>query len=234
MGATDHIPRVPLGFLPTPVERLARLGDRLGIDLWLERDDYTGFGGGGNKVRKLEFLMAEALAQGATLLVTTGGHQSNHARIVAAAVCRFGMRSILVLRGEAPAEYQGNLLLDRLFGAELDFLPWDDYPPWSTPGCRRTPTGREPPAGPTSSSSPPAPAAPRPGSSTGEPTSSMARSCGPTGTRVPAGVAGHSRSGSSETALAPQRSTGTGAIAVTETSCARPDGASTNGHASAC
>ncbi len=128
MGATDHIPRVPLGFLPTPVERLARLGDRLGIDLWLERDDYTGFGGGGNKVRKLEFLMAEALAQGATLLVTTGGHQSNHARIVAAAVCRFGMRSILVLRGEAPAEYQGNLLLDRLFGAELDFLPWDDYP----------------------------------------------------------------------------------------------------------
>ncbi len=119
--------RVELGFLPTPVEPLGRLSEQLGIRLHIKRDDYTGFGGGGNKVRKLEFLMAEAIALGAGVLITTGGHQSNHARMVAAAACRFGMASVLVLRGDAPAEYQGNLLLDRLFAARLEFLDPDDY-----------------------------------------------------------------------------------------------------------
>lgn len=119
--------RVPLGFFPTPVERLERLGRQLGITLSIKRDDYSGFGGGGNKVRKLEYLMAEALAQKAQVLITTGGHQSNHARMVAAAACKFGMRAVLVLRGNPPAEYQGNLLLDRLFNAEFEFLPPDEY-----------------------------------------------------------------------------------------------------------
>jgi D-cysteine desulfhydrase family pyridoxal phosphate-dependent enzyme len=120
-------PRVPLAMLPTPLEPLERLGRALGMRLWMKRDDYTGLGGGGNKVRKLEFLMPEAIRQGADVIITTGGHQSNHARIVAAAARRFGMGSLLVLRGAAPNTWQGNLLLDRLLGAELDFLPYDEY-----------------------------------------------------------------------------------------------------------
>lgn len=123
----EDIPRLSLGFMPTPVESLARLSREIGIDLSMKRDDFTGFGGGGNKVRKLEYLMAEALAEGVNVLITTGGHQSNHARMTAAAARKFGMRPILVLRGNAPAAYQGNLLLDHLFGAEIDFLDPDAY-----------------------------------------------------------------------------------------------------------
>jgi D-cysteine desulfhydrase len=106
---------------------LERLGAKLGLTLFAKRDDFTGFGGGGNKVRKLEYLMADALANKANVLITTGGHQSNHARMVAAAARRFGMRAVLVLRGNPPREYQGNLLLDRLLGAELEFLDPDAY-----------------------------------------------------------------------------------------------------------
>ena len=124
---THRIRRVPLAFTPTPVERLERLGAAYGIELLIKRDDYTGFGAGGNKVRKLEFLMVEALDRGADVLITTGGHQSNHARVVAAAARRFGMHAVLVLRGHSPDAYQGNLLLDHLFGAELEFLDPDDY-----------------------------------------------------------------------------------------------------------
>ena len=123
----DNFARVDLGFFPTPIETLDRVGQELGVRLRIKRDDYSGFGGGGNKVRKLEFLMADALALGASVLITTGGHQSNHARMVAAAACRFGMSSVLVLRGDAPTEYQGNLLLDRLFNATLEFLDPNDY-----------------------------------------------------------------------------------------------------------
>jgi D-cysteine desulfhydrase family pyridoxal phosphate-dependent enzyme len=123
----DDIAMLSLGFLPTPIERLDRLGSELGIDLSVKRDDFTGFGGGGNKVRKLEYLMADAVAQGVKVLITTGGHQSNHARMTAAAARKFGMRPILVLRGDRPASYQGNLLLDHLLGAEIDFLDPDAY-----------------------------------------------------------------------------------------------------------
>ncbi|WP_102225396.1 1-aminocyclopropane-1-carboxylate deaminase/D-cysteine desulfhydrase [Acidimangrovimonas sediminis] len=123
----DDIPRVSLGFAPTPVEALPKLGGELGVSLSIKRDDFTGFGGGGNKVRKLEFLMADAVAQGVKVLITTGGHQSNHARMVAAAARKFGMHPVLVLRGNPPTQYQGNLLLDRLFGAELEFLDPDAY-----------------------------------------------------------------------------------------------------------
>lgn len=123
----NDIPRLSLGFLPTPVERLDRLSRELGIELSVKRDDFTGFGGGGNKVRKLEYLMADAVAQGVKVLITTGGHQSNHARMTAAAARKFGMKPILVLRGNKPALFQGNLLLDHLLGAEIDFLDPDAY-----------------------------------------------------------------------------------------------------------
>lgn len=123
----DDVARVDLGFFPTPIELLPRLSQGLGVTLRLKRDDYSGFGAGGNKVRKLEYLMADALSSKASVLITTGGHQSNHARIVAAAARRFGMEAVLVLRGHAPVKYQGNLLLDRLFEAQLEFLDPDDY-----------------------------------------------------------------------------------------------------------
>ena len=126
MKLTD-IPRISLGFLPTPLEDLKRIGAELGIELTLKRDDFTGFGGGGNKVRKLEYLMADALDRGAKVLITTGGHQSNHARMTAAAARKFGMKPVLVLRGNRPDVMQGNLLLDHLLGAEIDFLDPDAY-----------------------------------------------------------------------------------------------------------
>ncbi len=123
----EEIPRLSLGFLPTPIEKLERLSAELGISLSVKRDDFTGFGGGGNKVRKLEYLMADAVSQGIKVLITTGGHQSNHARMTAAAARKYGMKPILVLRGNRPDLYQGNLLLDHLFGAEIDFLDPDAY-----------------------------------------------------------------------------------------------------------
>lgn len=123
----EEIPRLSLGFLPTPIEKLERFSAELGISLSVKRDDFTGFGGGGNKVRKLEYLMADAVSQGINVLITTGGHQSNHARMTAAAARKYGMKPILVLRGNRPDLYQGNLLLDHLFGAEIDFLDPDAY-----------------------------------------------------------------------------------------------------------
>ncbi len=116
-----EIPRVPLGFWPTPLEPLRRLGGLLNIDLMVKRDDLTGFAGGGNKVRKLEFLIEDARRQGATTLITTGGVQSNHARMVAASAARFGLRAVLLLRGQEGCA-KGNLLLDRMFGAEVHFI----------------------------------------------------------------------------------------------------------------
>lgn len=89
----------------------------------MKRDDLTGdLGLGGNKVRKLEYLMAEAVAQGATHVLTTGGPQSNHARATAAVAARLGMKPVLLLAGRDPGGRTGNLLLDQLFGAEVRFL----------------------------------------------------------------------------------------------------------------
>jgi D-cysteine desulfhydrase family pyridoxal phosphate-dependent enzyme len=90
-----------------------------GPDLWIKRDDQTGLAFGGNKTRKLEFLLAAAQAQGARTLVTAGAVQSNHCRQTAAAAARFGFGCILVLAGSPPGAATGNLLLDRLFGAEI-------------------------------------------------------------------------------------------------------------------
>jgi len=116
-------PREVLGFYPTPLHALPRLSDHLGGPrLYIKRDDLTGFALGGNKVRKLELFLGEARATGADVLVTAGGHQSNHARITAAAAARAGLGCVLVLSGGRPAAYTGNLALDRLFGAEFRFV----------------------------------------------------------------------------------------------------------------
>jgi len=116
--------RVHLAHLPTPLEHLPRLSESLGSEVWIKRDDCTGLAAGGNKVRKLEFLMGEALAHDVGTVITVGGVQSNHARQTAAAAARLGLRCQLVLprvvagQGERYEE-TGNPQLDRLLGAEL-------------------------------------------------------------------------------------------------------------------
>jgi L-cysteate sulfo-lyase len=124
--------RVSLGTWPTPLEAAPRLAVALGLepaDLWLKRDDLTGLGGGGNKVRKLERLCGAALARGATALVTTGAAQSNHARLTAAAGARLGLDVHLVLAGSGPpGEPAGNLVLDGLLGAALHWGGAMDVP----------------------------------------------------------------------------------------------------------
>ena len=115
----DHLERVRLATLPTPLEAGPTLDG--GARLWVKRDDLTGLGGGGNKARKLEFLCGAALATGARALVTVGAAQSNHCRMTAAAGARLGMEVHLVLSGDRPDEVTGNQLLARLFGAQLHF-----------------------------------------------------------------------------------------------------------------
>jgi D-cysteine desulfhydrase family pyridoxal phosphate-dependent enzyme len=110
--------------LPTPIEPAPRLARALDMDddaLWVKRDDLTGVGGGGNKVRKLAYLAADALAQGCDVLVTGGGRQSNHCRTTAAVANRIGLDCTLVL-GSDPVEVpSGNVLLDVLFGADIEW-----------------------------------------------------------------------------------------------------------------
>lgn len=126
--------RFRLAALPTPLEELPRLREALGgarraPRILIKRDDLTGLAFGGNKARKLEFLVADAQRAGATVLVTTGAVQSNHARMTAAAACKAGLRAVLVLSGKAAGPPQGNLLLDELLGAEVRLGEADAVPP---------------------------------------------------------------------------------------------------------
>jgi len=116
--------RARFAHLPTPLEPAPRLSAELGVDLWIKRDDCTGLAGGGNKTRKLEFLLGEALEQGADTLITQGAVQSNHVRQTAAAAASFGMACRVVLEnrtGNQAEDYlwSGNVLLDRLLGARI-------------------------------------------------------------------------------------------------------------------
>ena len=122
--------RLPLAHLPTPLVALDRLGAALGMPaghLFAKLDDATGLAAGGNKVRKLEYLCAEAVAQGCDTLVTGGGAQSNHARLTAAAARRLGLECTLVLGGQPPATLTGNLVLDHVLGAELRWVAAYEY-----------------------------------------------------------------------------------------------------------
>ena len=123
----DRVPRAALAALPTPLERGPELPG--GRRLWVKRDDLTGLGVGGNKVRKLEFLCGEASAAGADTLVTVGAAQSNHCRMTAAAGAVLGLEVHLVLSGHPPADgvFTGNQLLARGFGAQLHFTGAGDH-----------------------------------------------------------------------------------------------------------
>ena len=119
--------RLELALGPTPLLKLDRLSRRLGVELHVKRDDLTGLLESGNKVRKLEFLVGEALQQGADTLVACGALQSNGCRAVAAVAARLGLRAVLLVRGEPPVAYDGNLLLGRLLGAEVRYCAEADF-----------------------------------------------------------------------------------------------------------
>ena len=122
--------RLDLARTPTPLEPLARLSEKFGIDMHVKRDDLTGADLSGNKIRKLEFLLADALANGCDTVITCGAAQSNHARATAIAAVRLGLGVRLLLRTRDPANpppLEGNILLDRLVGAEIVWLTFEEY-----------------------------------------------------------------------------------------------------------
>jgi D-cysteine desulfhydrase family pyridoxal phosphate-dependent enzyme len=119
--------RQRVAVLPTPLHLAPRLSDHLGRQVWLKRDDLTGTGMGGNKIRKLELLAADALARGADTLVSVGAPQSNHARTVATVAAMLGLDCHLVLGGQEPARATGNLILDRLVGARVVWAGTHDW-----------------------------------------------------------------------------------------------------------
>ncbi len=123
----DAFPRVSLGVLPTPIHRLDRMSEYLGTDIYIKRDDMTGLGLGGNKTRKLEFLLADAVQQGCRTVFTTGGAQSNHAMLTAAACNRLGLKPILVLKKRGVTENLGNRYLETLMGTDVRYVDTDDY-----------------------------------------------------------------------------------------------------------
>ena len=119
----DRIPRVKLVNLPTPLEKMPRLTSALnGPQLWIKREDCTGLASGGNKERKAEFSLGDALSKKADTVITVGPLQSNHSRATAAAATKLGLKVVLVITGERPGSYDGNLLLNNLLGAEIRFL----------------------------------------------------------------------------------------------------------------
>jgi len=127
------IPRLFLAHLPTPLQKPQRLADHLGIELWVKRDDATGGAEAGNKIRKLEFLLADAAARGTGTVITCGGIQSNHARATALCAASLGMRALLFLRTSeshldaSRAPLEGNVLLDRMVGAEIRLITPTQY-----------------------------------------------------------------------------------------------------------
>ena len=127
MQERNTLPRLPLGLYPTPFYKLKAISAKYGRNIWIKRDDLCGVALGGNKVRKLEYLLADARAQGCDTVFTTGGAQSNHAMLTAACAARLGMRCILLLKKRGVTDRLGNLILDDLYGAEVRFVDTDSY-----------------------------------------------------------------------------------------------------------
>lgn len=121
-----RLPKIPLANLPTPIQSLKNLSRRLGVEIFVKRDDMTGGAETGNKIRKLEYVLADALSRGCDAVVTCGGADSNHARATAIAAKRIGLKPHLILR-RPKNELVGNLLLDRLVGAEITLVEPDEY-----------------------------------------------------------------------------------------------------------
>ena len=127
MSHWNNLPQLRLGVYPTPFYRLENISRIYNKSIWIKRDDLCGVALGGNKVRKLEYLLADAQKQGCDTVFTTGGAQSNHAMLTAACAARLGMKCILLLKRRGVTEHRGNLVLDELFGAEVRLLDMDSY-----------------------------------------------------------------------------------------------------------
>jgi len=123
-------PKLSLSILPTPCHRLDFLSEKYGVDIYCKRDDMTGFGFGGNKSRKLEFLIGEAREHDCDTLVTSGGIQSNFCRLTAAAGAANEMSVHLILGGGRPAEATGNVFLDKMLGAQIHYVTSSDWNDW--------------------------------------------------------------------------------------------------------
>ena len=127
MNVFDKLPRISFGLYPTPLYKLENISRKYGKNIWIKRDDLCGVGLGGNKVRKLEFLLADAKAQGCDVVFTTGGAQSNHAMLTAACAARLGMKYCLYLKKRGVTDHKGNLVLDDIYGAEVRLIDTDSY-----------------------------------------------------------------------------------------------------------
>ena len=127
MRELNTFPRIHFGIFPTPIHKLNNISRLLGTNVWIKRDDLIGVALGGNKVRKLEFLLADAKKQGAEIVFTTGGAQSNHAMLTAACANRIGLEPILILKKRGVTECKGNQLLEKLMGTEVRFMDTDSY-----------------------------------------------------------------------------------------------------------
>ena len=119
--------RVLLAQLPTPIQKLERLSEELGVELYVKRDDLTESVASGNKIRKLEYLLYDAREKGCDTLITCGGVQSNHCRATAAVAVRMGFACHLLLRGDKPEIPDGNYLIDRILGATVDFYSREEF-----------------------------------------------------------------------------------------------------------
>lgn len=119
--------RIPLAVLSTPIQKLENISRLLNTNVYIKRDDLTGIGLGGNKIRKLEFLLADAKRKGAEVVFTTGGAQSNHAMLTAACAKKLGMEPILILKRRGVTERKGNQLLEYLMDTDVRFMDTDSY-----------------------------------------------------------------------------------------------------------
>ena len=126
MKKIEDFPRIPLAVLPTPIQKLENISRILGTNVYIKRDDMTGIGLGGNKVRKLEFLLADAKNKGAEIVFTTGGAQSNHAMLTAACCKKLGLTPILILKKRGVTDRKGNILLEYLMNTDVRFLDTGD------------------------------------------------------------------------------------------------------------
>jgi len=118
----EQLQKIDTGFLNTPIHKLENLSKKFGVNIYIKRDDMTGFGMGGNKLRKLDYLLKEALDNNCNVLLTYGGAQTNHGRLTAAVAARFGLKCGIIMDGPAPRKASGNLILDKMMGADLYFM----------------------------------------------------------------------------------------------------------------
>ena len=127
MNKMRELPRIKLGCMPTPLYKLEQISAKYGKNIYIKRDDLCGVALGGNKVRKLEYLLAEAKALGCDTVYTTGGAQSNHAMLTAANAARLGMKCVLILKQRGVTEEKGNIILNKIYGADVRFVDTDSY-----------------------------------------------------------------------------------------------------------